>query len=547
MFSVKTICLTVVAITLGAVLSLPANAQTHWWSKPLGDAGFQAARGVAVDGTDVIVTGVFEGTVDFGGGPLSSGVGVGSMYLAKYDRDGVHLWSRVVISTDWTDPDAMAVDSDGSIVVTGFHWGSADFGGGLLTSAGDGDVFMAKYDTDGNYAWSYIYGDTLSDGGNGVSLDSAGHVFLTGSFVGSLNLGGPPLVASDAFDVFVAKFDAGGNHVWSRVDGGPQNELAHAITADAAGNVLATGSFILTADFGGGSITSAGGFDVYLAKYDPTGAHIWSRSYGGPFFDSPDGIVVDGAGDILLAGSFDTAIGVTMLAKLDPSGSLLWGKGPGSTAGAVGRSVDVDGNDNVLLVGAFMGDMSLGGDTLSTAGSSDIFLAKFDTSGGHVWSQQFVGGPPPGGDHASGVAADADGNVLATGWFQGTVDFGAGPVVSIAPGGDLFVAKYHGTIPSGVVTPPASAFSGLRNRPNPFNPSTDIEFSLQFDAPVTLSIYDVNGKRVRTLASRHFTRGPHSVPWDGRDAGGELVASGVYFLRLTAGNDSQVLKTVLVK
>jgi hypothetical protein len=194
-----------------------------------------------------------------------------------------------------------------------------------------------------------------------------------------------------------------------------------------------------------------------------------------------------------------------------------------------------------------MGDMSLGGDTLSTAGSSDIFLAKFDTSGGHVWSQQFVGGPPPGGDHASGVAADADGNVLATGWFQGTVDFGAGPVVSIAPGGDLFVAKYHGTIPSGVVTPPASAFSGLRNRPNPFNPSTDIEFSLQFDAPVTLSIYDVNGKRVRTLASRHFTRGPHSVPWDGRDAGGELVASGVYFLRLTAGNDSQVLKTVLVK
>ncbi|UCH85237.1 MAG: hypothetical protein JSW50_05985, partial [Candidatus Latescibacterota bacterium] len=108
MFSIKKIWLIFVATAFGLVQWQTANAQTHWWSKPLGDAGSQAARGVAVDGTDAIVIGVFEGTVDFGGGPLSSGVGVGSMYLAKYDRNGAHLWSRAVIGTDWTDPDAIA-------------------------------------------------------------------------------------------------------------------------------------------------------------------------------------------------------------------------------------------------------------------------------------------------------------------------------------------------------------------------------------------------------------------------------------------------------
>ncbi|UCH84827.1 MAG: T9SS type A sorting domain-containing protein, partial [Candidatus Latescibacterota bacterium] len=413
--------------------------------------------------------------------------------------------------------------------------------------AGDGDVFIAKNNTEGDYVWSHICGDTLFDSGNGVTLDSAGHVFLTGSFVGTLDLGGPPLMASDAFDVFVARFDADGNHVWSRVYGGPQNELAHAITTDDAGNVLATGAFILTADFGGGLITSAGGFDVYLASYDPNGAHIWSRSYGGPSFDSPDGIVVDGAGDILLAGSFDTAIGTTMLAKLDPGGNVLWGKEPGATAGAVGRSVDVDDSDNVLLIGTFLGDMSLGGDTMSTVLSSDVFLAKFDGSGGHLWSQQFVGGPPPGGDHASGVAADADGNVLATGWFEGTADFGAGPVVSIAPGGDLFIAKYHGTMPTAVITPQVGVISGLRSRPNPFNPSTHIEFNLELDVPVTLQIHDVHGELVRTLASRRFTRGPQMVSWDGLNERGQSVASGVYFLRVTAGNRTLTKKMVLLE
>jgi hypothetical protein len=118
----------------------------HLWSRGFGSTSFDQSLGVAVDASgNVVVTGVFRDTVDFGGGPLTS-AGIGDVFVAKYSAsDGSHLWSRGFGSTSSAAGLGVAVDANGDVVVTGVFSDTVDFGGGPLTSAGIGDVFVAKY------------------------------------------------------------------------------------------------------------------------------------------------------------------------------------------------------------------------------------------------------------------------------------------------------------------------------------------------------------------------------------------------------------------
>jgi flagellar hook assembly protein FlgD len=86
-----------------------------------------------------------------------------------------------------------------------------------------------------------------------------------------------------------------------------------------------------------------------------------------------------------------------------------------------------------------------------------------------------------------------------------------------------------------------------QNVPNPFNPTTTIRFSLAAPGQVTLAVYDVSGRRVRTLVDEYRAADRYHVSWDGRNEAGESVASGVYFYRLVAGRFAQTKKMVLLK
>ncbi len=97
------------------------------------------------------------------------------------------------------------------------------------------------------------------------------------------------------------------------------------------------------------------------------------------------------------------------------------------------------------------------------------------------------------------------------------------------------------------VTTPRAQFALEQNHPNPFNPVTRIDFSLARAEQVTVALYDVSGRLVRTLVDRRLGAGVHSTEWDGRDKGGNAVAGGVYFYRLTAGNRTLTRKAVLFK
>jgi hypothetical protein len=115
---------------------------SHVWSKRFGSTGSDIAYGVTVDARDnVAVTGYFSGTVDFGGGAVTSMSY--DLFVAKYSTSGQHLWSRSFPATNAQIGTAIAADPvSGNLAVTGYFWGSVDFGGGALTSAGNADVFV---------------------------------------------------------------------------------------------------------------------------------------------------------------------------------------------------------------------------------------------------------------------------------------------------------------------------------------------------------------------------------------------------------------------
>jgi hypothetical protein len=209
------------------------------------------------------MTGYFSGTVDFGGGPLTS-AGGDNIFLAKFDASGTHLWSQG-FRNQWGY--SVALDSSGNVVMTGFFVDTVDFGGGPLTSAGGQDIFLAKFDTNGTHLWSQGFGDGSDQIGQSVAFDPSGNVVMTGSFWGNVDFGGGPLTCAGWSDIFLAMFDASGTHLWSQGFGDASIQFGRSVAFDPSGNVVMTGEFQGTVDFGGGPLTSAGWSDIFLAKF----------------------------------------------------------------------------------------------------------------------------------------------------------------------------------------------------------------------------------------------------------------------------------------
>ncbi|MCG8557953.1 MAG: SBBP repeat-containing protein, partial [Proteobacteria bacterium] len=371
------------------------------WSKRFGGPGPDANNDLAVDAAgNVVLTGSFEGTVDFGGGILSS-EGTRDIFVAKYDPAGNHLWSkRFGGSGGSASGVAIAADLTGNILLTGKFEKSVNFGGGRLLSGGGGDVFVAKLSAGGNHLWSKAFVSARASGW-GIAADSVGNVLASGFFFGTLDLGGGRLTAAGfGQDVFVAKFGPDGTHLWSKRFGGTGNDGIRRLAIDLADNILLTGLFHHSIDFGGGYLASAGKNDIFVVKLDPGGAHLWSRRFGSALGDGGWGIAADSAGRVVLSGYFRGAVDFgggalksagdadAFVAQFALDGTHLWSQRFGAAGADNAASIAVDGMGNILLTGYFNGVVALGGTTLASADDHDGFVAKFALDGTHLWSRR---------------------------------------------------------------------------------------------------------------------------------------------------------------
>jgi hypothetical protein len=140
-----------------------------------------------------------------------------------------------------------------------------------LTAAGGDDVFVAKLDPTGAPIWSKSFGDEFDQQATNVALDAKGQPVVVGTFASTIDFGGGTLTstggqADSGANIFVAKFDTAGNHLWSRGFGGPAGQTPSALAVDSTGAAILTGTFNGTIDFGGNPMMNTGGTDVFLAK-----------------------------------------------------------------------------------------------------------------------------------------------------------------------------------------------------------------------------------------------------------------------------------------
>lgn len=538
----------------------------HAWSRSFGDINNQLARAVAVDGSGcIVVAGEFVGTVDFGGGPLVSAGGY-DIFLARFDPAGGHIWSRRFGGSGQQHASGLAVTGDGDILLAGYFTGTVDFGGLTHTSAGGYDAYAARFDSAGGRLWSRSFGDASDDVCSGVSIGARGAVCLVGHFFGQIDFGGGSLTSAGSADVWIAELDGpSGAHLRSRRFGDAAHQAGRAIDAASGESVTIAGSAQGTIDFGGGPLASAGGDDLFVARFNSTGVHEWSRLAGDAGAQVGVGLHVDDAGgSVLVLGQFEGAIDLgggplasagetdICLAKYSAGGVHLWsrrwgGEGFDHPAAVAGTPAGA-----FAVTGFFEGDADFGGGPLIGAGDFDFFLATYDETGAHVTSQSAGDAYPQLGQ---AVAFGPSGDPVCAGHFFGTIDFDGEPLVS-AGTFDVFLVRFGGyssvpdpglggagaEAPDGDPAPPeapggpalprdaraaADPFD-LRVCPSPAAPGAMLRYTLPAPGRVRVSVFDAEGRRLRTLVDGAREAGPHAVPW----AADGSMARGARFARL---------------
>jgi hypothetical protein len=428
----------------------PLCAGAALWAKGWGDGSKQQVTGIAVDAEgNLILVGYFSGTIDFGGAPLTS-AGL-DVFVAKLDMDGNHLWSKKFGDAAEQYANGVAVDSEGNIFVVGEFKGTIDLGFPGLASSGDFDIFLVKLASMGSQLWVKRFGDGAAQSGEAVAVDSADGVAITGSVDGTVNFGGGNLAPLGGADIFVARFDKTGVPLHSSRHGDSSSAQSGLALATIGQDLVVAGSFLGTATFGGAPITSAGGADLFVARFGPSGAHVWSKGFGSTGDQFARAVGTDASSNILLTGSFYGSLtfgGSTFtsagenddmfVTKLDGAGAHVWSKQFGDTDAQIARGLDVDGGGNVVLTGGFGGELDFGGGALTSAGAADVFVARLDPSGTHLSSHSFGSTLDQIG---RAIAVDPEGDLVVTGDFEGTIDFGTGEL----PGAgdfDVFLAKF---------------------------------------------------------------------------------------------------------
>lgn len=422
------------------------------WANRYGSTGtdFIWATGLDSQGNTIAV-GDFEGTVDFGGGPLTS-AGAIDTFLLKVDAMGNHVWSKKFGTAGLQSVQAVTVTATDEIVIAGYFQATINFGGSNLTSSGGADIYVAKFNAAGTHMWSVKFGSATDDQlALGVAVDAAGDVYFTGSFLGTMTIG-TSLASAGGTDIFLAKLSgATGAAVWGKRFGDAAIEQAgRTVTVDGQGNVLMVGAFNGTVDFGGGPLTTAGATDAFVAKFDPTGAHMFSRAFGTTEVELGRSIAADAMGNFVVVGDTKGAVDLgggalpqfgafdVFVGQFDALGTHMKSVSFGAANNDSVNGVVWTGND-LAITGYFDGKAAFGNFNLQSVGGRDIFVAKLSAMDLSVLGARSFG---DGAFYQSGqsVKIDAMGNVIIGGYAYGTVDFGLGPLMS-AGTGDGFLAK----------------------------------------------------------------------------------------------------------
>ncbi len=306
--------------------------------------------------------------------------------------------------------------------------------------------------------WVQNGGGASFDGSYSVCVDAQGFSYVTGRFTGTANFSGNTINSYGLQDGYLAKYDPQGNLEWITHIGGLSMDLSSSICLDNSGHVIIAGQFAGVATFGSNILTSVNSsYDCFIAQYDTSGNCIWALQGGSSqSYDNISGIAVDAADDIYVIGwlstgaVFDwytapvTGVASTFIAKVRSTGSVMW-----ATASCIHTSgsmplyalkVTPDAFGNTYITANFSGNCTINGGPITAQGLQDLYVQKLDFSGNILWTNVISGLYD---DAAYGIATDNSGNVIVSGYYKGTVNFGGISKSSVANSQDIFLVKYN--------------------------------------------------------------------------------------------------------
>lgn len=377
----------IVMMLCGSVL---LQAQGWEWARKIGGTQLDEIERVCVDQEgNVVVAGKFSGSFMYEGNPMNSS-GSKNIFVSKYTSDGTLLWVRTAGGTGLDESLCIGTDKDNNVLISGFFTGLAVFDSIIVQGHASDEVFVAKYDPLGNLLWVRTAGGPGNDRGKGIDADSKGNVLVTGYYYDTCNFGATTLVSPGLDNIFVAKYAPDGTFLWAADAGGIYSAWASSISTDAFDNAYITGSFKETALFGNHSITTYGGNDVFLARVDSSGS--WTLAVHG-----------------------------------------------GGTADDYGNGIEVGINNHIAVTGSFFQTVLFGPSaSITTNGDKDGFIAYYDPQGNCLWARNMGGTSSDKGIDAS---IDKDENIYVVGHIYGSALFDT--ILLVGNGSDeVFLAKY---------------------------------------------------------------------------------------------------------
>jgi hypothetical protein len=428
----------------------PTLAQTFTHAQPVG-AALAASSGsnvleIVTDAAgSSYVTGFFAGTVTIGSITLTS-AGGNDIFVAKYNAAGVAQWAVRGGGTGDDIATAIALDNSGNLGITGSYGGgvAGTFGSTTLANDGSQDMFVAKLGNEGTWLWAQRVSGSDTELGQSLGFDSSGNLYVVGFYQSlSVSLSGTSSTYSNYSNPLAAsvlvKYAASGSFLRGQSLTSGTSLYANALAIDASDNIYIYGDFSGTTNLGSTTLYSRGGQDLFVARLTPALAYTWATSAGGMYDDfAPSGrsLAVEANGNTYFTGrsysytvqfgngfiSNDNTNGDAFILSLTGGGSWRWGQRAGGPDQDRGEAVALDGKGNLYAIGDFAGTANFGRFPLTSAGGSDVYVAKLTTDGVYL-STTRAGGPLD--DGGSGVASDVTGNLYNVGYYaSAAAEFG---------------------------------------------------------------------------------------------------------------------------
>lgn len=365
------------------------------------------------------------------------------------------VWAKQMGSTGYDYAFAITTATNGDIIVGGAFSNTVDFdpsaGITTLTSAGNTDMYIARYTSAGNFVWVKQIGNAAQNELKNIKCDASNNIYFTGQYSGSIDfnpgVGTNSLTSAGGNDIFIGKLDFNGNYVWAKSMGGTGDDRGEVIDIDNVGDVYTTGEFTgSAADFNPSAttntLTSYGGLDIFLSKLDANGNYVWAQSMGGAGADYAKAIKINATNNVVYStGTFSltadlspnsatsswTATGQSdfYISKVSASNGIYMAtKTIGGATSESAESIIVDASGSVYLTGNFTGacdfDPSALQYNLGANGIGDAFILKLDVNLLFVWAKQLGSLDQVIG---SDIKLDSDQNIITSGIFNGTADF----------------------------------------------------------------------------------------------------------------------------